>query len=54
MESLIAAEDPQTQIGDPAKLKTATSTLDEVTKPLADVLMDKAMDAMLRKRGLIQ
>ena len=54
VESLIAAEDPQTQIGDPAKLKTATATLDEVTKPLADVLMDKAMDAMLRKRGLIQ
>ena len=54
VESLIAAEDPQTQSGDPAKLKTATATLDEVTKPLADVLMDKAMDAMLRKRGLIQ
>jgi molecular chaperone DnaK len=54
VESLIAAEDSQTQIGDPAKLKTATATLDEVTKPLADVLMDKAMDAMLRKRGLIQ
>ena len=54
VESLISAEDPQTQIGDPAKLKTATATLDEVTKPLADVLMDKAMDAMLRKRGLIQ
>ncbi len=54
VESLIAAEDPQTQIGDPAKLKTATAMLDEVTKPLADVLMDKAMDAMLRKRGLIQ
>jgi len=54
VESLIAAEDPQTQIGDPVGLKAATTMLDEVTKPLADVLMDKAMDAMLRKRGLIQ
>ena len=54
VESLIAAEDPKTQSGDPARLKAATTTLDEVTKPLADVLMDKAMDAMLRKRGLIQ
>ncbi|MBK7997746.1 MAG: Hsp70 family protein [Verrucomicrobia bacterium] len=54
VENLIAAEDPVTQIGDPAKLKAATMTLDEVTKPLADLLMDKAMDAMLRKRGLIQ
>ena len=53
VETLLAAEDPQTQIGDPAKLKTATATLDEATKPLADLLMDKAMDAMLRKRGLI-
>jgi len=54
VETLLAAEDPQSQIGDPVRLKAATSTLDEVTKPLADVLMDKAMDAMLRKRGLIQ
>ena len=53
VETLLAAEDPQTQIGDPAKLKTATTALDDATKPLADLLMDKAMDAMLRKRGLI-
>lgn len=54
VEELIAAEDPVMQIGDPIKLKAATASLDEITKPLADLLMDKAMDAMLRKRGLIQ
>ena len=53
VEALLAAEDPQSQTGDPNKLKAATAALDEATKPLADLLMDKAMDAMLRKRGLI-
>ena len=54
VQTLLAAEDPQTQIGDPTRLKAATGVLDDVTKPLADVMMDKAMDAMLRQRGLIQ
>ena len=53
VEAVLAAEDPKTQTGDPAKLKAATAALDEATKPLADLLMDKAMDAMLRQRGLI-
>ncbi len=53
VEATLAAEDPKTQTGDPAKLKAATAALDEATKPLADLLMDKAMDAMLRQRGLI-
>jgi len=30
------------------------AALDEITKPLADSLMDKAMEAMLRRRGVIQ
>ena len=53
VEAVLAAEDPKTQTGDPNKLKAATTALDEATKPLADLLMDKAMDAMLRQRGLI-
>jgi molecular chaperone DnaK len=53
VESVLSAEDPKTGTGDPAKLKAATATLDEATKPLADLLMDKAMDAMLRQRGVI-
>jgi len=39
--------------GDPQRLKTEHATLDQATKPLADLMMDKAMEAMLRKRGLI-
>lgn len=41
-------------MGDPARLKAATAALDEATKPLADLMMDKAMEALLRKRGMIQ
>jgi molecular chaperone DnaK len=39
--------------GDPARLKTLLAALDEATKPLAELLMDKAMESMLRKKGLI-
>jgi molecular chaperone DnaK (HSP70) len=47
VEELLASEDPN-------KLNASVVALDEATKPLADLLMDKAMDAMLRKRGIIQ
>jgi molecular chaperone DnaK len=40
--------------GDPVALKSALAALDEATHPLADLLMEKAMDALLRKRGLLQ
>jgi molecular chaperone DnaK len=40
--------------GDLKRLQASVAALDETTKPLADFLMDKAMEAMLRKRGLIQ
>jgi len=42
------------QPGDLKQLQAAIAALDEVTKPLADLLMDRAMEAMLRKRGVIQ
>ncbi len=45
---LAAAESGQSQI-----LKAAHAALDEATKPLAQLMMDKAMEAMLRKRGLL-
>jgi molecular chaperone DnaK len=44
----------KSEAGDPARLKAAISALDETTKPLADLIMDKAMEAMLRKRGIIK
>jgi molecular chaperone DnaK len=51
---LLSSEDPATQTGDTTRLKASLGKLDEVTRPLADVLMDRAMEAMLRKQGLIQ
>lgn len=53
LEDALATEDPSTQIGDAAKLKAANSTLDEATKPLADLLMDKAIESVLKKKGLL-
>jgi molecular chaperone DnaK len=51
--SVLLTEDPSTQSGDLQKLKSDHAALDEATKPLAELMMDKAMEAMLRKRGLI-
>jgi molecular chaperone DnaK len=53
VDAVLTAENPQSKIGDLKKLKKTVDSLDEITKPLAERLMDKAMDAMLRKRGLI-
>jgi molecular chaperone DnaK len=54
VEEVLAGEDQATQTGDTNGLKTALSALDEASKPLAELLMDKAMDALLRKRGIIK
>jgi molecular chaperone DnaK len=42
-----------TEPSDLKKLKAAHAALDEATKPLAELLMDRAMEAMLRKQGII-
>jgi molecular chaperone DnaK len=54
VEAVLATEKPESAAGDLKQLQAAVAALDEVTKPLADTLMDRAMEAMLRKRGLIQ
>ncbi len=54
IEAALSTEEPKTKTGDANKLKAATAALDEVTKPLADLAMDKVMEAMLRKKGLIE
>ena len=54
VESALATENPETGTGDLKQLQAAIAALDEITKPLADLLMDRAMEAMLRKRGVIQ
>jgi molecular chaperone DnaK len=52
VEKILGEETPGG--GDLKKLQPAILALDEITKPLAELLMDRAMEAMLRKRGLIQ
>src|SRR5436305_2768628 len=47
VESAVATEDAQTQIGDTRELQAACAALDETTKLLAEILMDKVMEAML-------
>jgi molecular chaperone DnaK len=53
VEAAVARENPETKSGDSKQLQAACATLDEVTKPLAEILMDRAMEALLRKRGMI-
>jgi len=52
--SALATEKPEAGTGDLKPLLAALAALDETTRPLADLMMDRAMAAMLRKRGLIQ
>ena len=54
LEEVLSSENSQLAAGDLQRLQAEHAALDEATKPLADVMMDKAMEAMLRKRGLIQ
>jgi molecular chaperone DnaK len=53
VEKTLASEDAQTKIGNPKQLQSDCAALDEATKPLAELLMDKVTEAMLRKRGLV-
>ncbi len=53
LTTALATEQATTQTGDLPRLKSAHTALDAATQPLADVLMDKAMEAMLRQRGAI-
>jgi molecular chaperone DnaK len=54
VNAVLVEENPESKVGDPKRLKETLAALDETTRPLADLLMDKAMDAMLKRRGLIQ
>ncbi len=53
VEEALGTEHPKTKTGDPNKLKAATAALDQATKNMASLMMDKAMEALLRKKGLI-
>jgi len=54
VERVLTVEDSRAGAGELKQLQSVVAALDEVTKPLADFLMDKAMEAMLKKRGIIQ
>jgi hypothetical protein len=54
VEAALGGEHPETKTGDTRRLQEANAGLDEATKPLAELMMDKAMEAILRKRGVIQ
>ena len=54
VEKVVAAEGSSQGTGDTPALQSACAALDEATKPLAELLMDRAMDVLLRKRGVIQ
>ncbi len=41
------------EVGDLAALQKAVLRLDQVSMPLADLMMDRAMEAMLRKQGVL-
>jgi molecular chaperone DnaK (HSP70) len=52
VETALATEHAEAP-GEVRKLQATCEKLDEVTKPLADLLMEKATDAWLRKKGVI-
>ena len=56
LEELLVAvtTDAGSDSGDTAKLEAAMAVLDGVTQPLADLMMEKATEELLRKRGVIR
>jgi molecular chaperone DnaK len=54
VEELLQTEDGGVKTGDAPSLKSQLSALEELTKPLAELLMDKAMESMLKKKGLLK
>ena len=53
LTAALATEQPATKTGELPRLKSAHTALDAATQPLADLLMDRAMEALLRQRGAI-
>jgi len=51
--AVLTAENPESKTGDVDRLKAAHAALDRATQPLAELLMERAMEAMLQRRGLV-
>jgi molecular chaperone DnaK len=54
LELLTLYDEPVTEAAALKELQAASLALDEITKPMAEVLMDRAMEALLRKRGVLK
>jgi len=54
VEGFLLAANTEGESGVTAKLKAALTELDEATQPLADLMMEKATEELLRKRGVVQ
>jgi molecular chaperone DnaK len=52
VRNALATEQPETGGGDVKALQAACAGLDEITKPLAELLMDRITEALLQQRGL--
>jgi len=49
----LATENFETGSGDVKRLQVASANLDAATKPLAELLMDRVTEALLKQRGLV-
>lgn len=54
IEAVLGANKAETETGDVKALQDACARLDEATRSMAELLLDRAMTALLRKRGVIQ
>lgn len=53
-DAALATESSTAETGDLNRLKAAIQELDAATQPLADLLLDCAMEAVLQKRGIVK
>jgi molecular chaperone DnaK len=53
VEEALAGEDPSTRVGDARRLKAACDALDQATGPLAEILMDRVTEELLRRKGVV-
>jgi molecular chaperone DnaK len=54
VEDLASLEDSPAEAPRLKELQAACAALDEITKPMAELLMDRAMEQLLRQRGILQ
>jgi len=54
VKAALQSERSESGTGDIKRLQAACKALDEATRPMADVLMDRAMEALLRKKGVLR